>query len=277
MKSAETAQVLSRPPRQVYVALLLAQIQHEITYPLGILIDLFTSLLSVAAVYSLWRTVFATQPQLAGFDWPQMQTYVILSNALFALLGATTMRQMMNAIRTGAVVAEVVRPYSYIVGQCAQAIGRVLTQGTIGGLTIVLLGFAWIGMATPGSPAGVCLFLVSLGLSLLTSLLLNCLFALLCFWTKDSEGLIWAYGALMFIFSGGMAPIALLPAWLQLVAYALPFQSLIAAPLSIYRGSLSGSELSAALGLQIAWVGLLMATVRQLWRHALHVAELPGG
>lgn len=277
MKSAETAQVVSRPPRQVYLALLLTQIQHEITYPLGILIDLFTSLLSVAAVYSLWRAVFVTQPQLAGFDWPKMQTYVILSNALFALLGATTMREMMNAIRTGAVVAELVRPYSYITGQCAQAIGRALTQGTIGGLTVVVLGFTWIGMATPDTLADVCLFLVSVGLSVLTSLLLNLLFALLCFWTKDSEGLIWAYGALLYIFSGGMAPIALLPAWLQLLAYALPFQSLIATPLSIYRGSLSGSEVSAALGLQIVWVGLLIAVVRQLWRHALHVAELPGG
>src|SRR6266508_129504 len=117
--------------RPKYLAVMLIQIQQGIAYPIGTLIDVLTSLLSIATVYYLWRTIFVAQPQIAGLDWREMQAYVLLSNAIFALLGATSMREMMNAIRTGAITTDLLRPYSYIVGQFSQVVGRMLAQGIV--------------------------------------------------------------------------------------------------------------------------------------------------
>ena len=91
--------VICRAPRPKYLARLLMQIQQAIGSPAGTLIDLLASLLSSATVYYLWRAVFAARPQIAGFDWRAIQAYVLVANALFALLGATSMRAMMDSIR----------------------------------------------------------------------------------------------------------------------------------------------------------------------------------
>jgi ABC-type uncharacterized transport system permease subunit len=92
---------IRRTPRPKYLALLLMEIQQAIAYPGGALIDLLASLLSVATVYYLWRAVFAAQPSIERFDWRAMQAYVLVANAIFALLGATSTRAMINSMCRG--------------------------------------------------------------------------------------------------------------------------------------------------------------------------------
>ena len=264
-------------PRPKYLALSIMQIQQAIAYPAGVLIDLLASLLSIAAVYYLWRAVFAARPQIEGFDWRAMQVYVLVSNAIFALLGATTMRAMMDSIRTGAIAADLLRPYSYIGAQFAQALGRAATQGAASSAATALVGFVLVGMPAPPSLANALLFVVSVGLSFSISFLLNFLLGLLCFWTKDSEGLLWAYAIISFIFSGGMVPLQFLPRWLEIVAFALPFQGMIHTPLLFYLGTVGAPELASALLRQAMWVCILGALVWLLWARALRAAEMHGG
>jgi ABC-2 type transport system permease protein len=274
---SQSPDALYRPPRPGYLALLLVQIQQGIASPSGTLIDTLASLLSVATVYYLWRALFLVRPQIAGFSWHDMQAYVLTANVLFALLGATSPRPLMEAIRTGAIVSELLRPYSLVGAQLAQALGRALSQSLLSSALTALVGLVLVRMALPPSPAAGGLFLLSVALSFLTSFLLNLLLALLCFWTRDSEGLLWAHGVISYIFSGGMAPFAFLPGWLQMLALVLPFRGLIDTPLRIYRGAAVGSELWLALGLQALWIALLLVAVQRLWRRGLRAAELPGG
>jgi ABC-2 type transport system permease protein len=266
-----------RRPRPKYLALSLMQIQQAIAYPVGTLIDILTSLLSIATVYYLWRAVFAAQPQIERFDWHVMQAYVLVSNAIFALLGATSTRAMIGSIRTGAIVTDLLRPYSYITAQFAQVLGRAATQGALGSATTALIGFVLLGMAPPPTLGAASLFLLSVGLSFLIAFLINFLLGLLCFWTKESEGLLWAQGVISFIFSGGIAPLHFLPYWLQIVAFALPFQGMIHTPLLIYLGAAPGRELWAALLLQVVWVVVLGGLVRLLWGRALRRVNIQGG
>jgi ABC-2 type transport system permease protein len=132
-------------------------------------------------------------------------------------------------------------------------------------------------MPAPPSLAAGALFALSVGLSFSISFLLNFLLGLLCFWTKDSEGLLWAHAIISFIFSGGMVPLHFLPRWLQIVAFALPFQGMIHTPLLIYLGAAPERELWAALLLQVIWVYILSALARLLWAGALRAADAQGG
>src|SRR5262245_157032 len=88
-------------PRQRYLALALVQVQRAIAYPGATLLEILASLLSVAIIYYLWKSVFAAQPQIGSFDWPRMRTYVVLVYVIGALMDTAKLRSMMHAIRTG--------------------------------------------------------------------------------------------------------------------------------------------------------------------------------
>ena len=277
VETVPSIDALCRAPRSKYLALMQMQVQQGIAYPLGTLIDILASLLSTATVYYLWQAVFEAQPQVERFDWRAMQVYILVANAIFALLTTTSMRTMMQSIRTGAIASDLLRPYSYLAAQFAQALGRLITQGLVGGAAVALVGFALVGMAAPPTLAYVVMFLISVGLSFLISFLLNFLLGLLCFWTTDGEGLVWAYGITSFVFSGSLVPLQLLPGWLRTLALLLPFQGMIHTPLLIYLGVARGHDLLEALLLQVVWVIVLGVVLRLLWWRALRAAELPGG
>jgi ABC-2 type transport system permease protein len=262
-------------PRAKYLAIALAEIQHSLAYRGGALIDLLTSFVSIAAVYYLWRAVFAAQPQIAGLSWPGMQTYLLIANAIYALLGSTTLRSMMTAVRTGAITSDLLRPQSYLAAQLAQAVGRAATRGAVACLATALVGFVVLHIALPPTLTSASLFVISVGLSFLISFLLNFLIALACFWTKDVEGLLWAHAIVSYIFSGGMIPLALFPRWLAIAALALPFQSIVHTPMQIYLGA--ETSLWNLLALQACWAIALLLLVRWLWRRGLRVLDIQGG
>ena len=63
-------------------------------------------------------------------------------------------------------------------------------------------------------------------------LLISFLAALLCFWTVNGVGLIWAQTAVVNLLSGALVPLAFFPYWLRAFAAWAPFQGIIATPLA---------------------------------------------
>lgn len=141
----------------------------------------------------------------------------------------------------------------------------------------MLLGFLLLGIAPPASVLAALLFLVSVGLGFLIKFLITFMVALLCFWTTNGLGLIWAQTAVINLFSGALIPLQILPGWLQSVALAAPFQGIVYTPVMIYMGAIEGAALWMALGLQLFWVIALWWLVRLMWMPALRTLDLQGG
>ncbi len=277
MSDGTLAPAMRLRPRPKYLALVLTSVQRAVAYRGTTLLNLLSSLIWVAVLYSLWRTVFAEGARIEGFDWREMRTYILVSYAVNALLSFYSLARMTNVIRTGEVAAELVRPADYLGMQLAQAFGAALIEGVLGSGIALLLGVLLLGIAPPASPLAALLFFASVWLGFLVKFLVGYLVALLCFWTKNAIGLIWAQTALVNLFSGALIPLAFFPDWLRVFALATPFQGIVYTPVTIYLGKVRGLEMLGALGVQALWAAALWLLARLLWAPSVRALDIQGG
>ncbi len=264
-------------PRPKYLALALTSVQRAVAYRGTTLLNLLSSLIWVAMLYYLWRTVFAEGARIEGFAWWEMRTYILVSYAVNALLSFYSLARMTNAIRTGEVAAELVRPVDYLGAQLAQAFGAAVVEGALSSGIALLLGVLLLGISPPASPLAALLFFASVWLGFLVKFLVGYLVALLCFWTKNAIGLIWAQTALVNLFSGALIPLAFFPEWLRALALATPFSGIVYTPASIYLGRLDGLGALGAMGMQVLWAGALWLLARLLWGPSVRALDVQGG
>lgn len=101
--------------------------------------------------------------------------------------------------------------------------------------------------------------------------------ALLAFWSTRADGLLAIQDSLIFLLSGQVAPVALLPGALQKVAVILPFRYMVGFPVEVLSGKLETNELWLGLGLQAAWLILAVGLSMLVWRSGLRRYAAVGG
>jgi ABC-2 type transport system permease protein len=264
-------------PRPKYLTLALAAFQRTVAYRMSFFMNIVANLIWVAILYYLWRTVFAGTPQVAEFDWPRMRTYVLVAYAVNALLGFYSSMRMMNAIRTGDIANELTRPIDHMKAQLAEAVGAGVVEGLLTAGVALVGGLLVLGALPPASPAAAALFVLSVALGFTIRFVITYMVALLCFWTTNGVGLLWAQIAVMNVLSGALIPLSLFPDWLRPVVLALPFQAIVHTPVAIYLGELQGGALALALGVQLFWVVALWWLARLLWVPASRALTVQGG
>jgi len=83
--------------------------------------------------------------------------------------------------------------------------------------------------------------------------------------------------SLVFLLSGIVAPVALLPPLLQMTAKALPFRYMVGFPVEILTQSLPQSEILMGFGVQAAWLALAALLAALLWKTGLRRYSAIGG
>ncbi len=101
--------------------------------------------------------------------------------------------------------------------------------------------------------------------------------ALLAFWATRADALLAVQDALVFLLAGVVAPAALLPPALQVLAKILPFRYMVGFPVEILSGMLSSRELAAGLVLQLAWLAVAIGLTYVMWRRGLRHYTAIGG
>jgi ABC-2 type transport system permease protein len=125
------------------------------------------------------------------------------------------------------------------------------------------------------SPSGGIFFVVALIFAWALRFLWGLWLALLAFWITRADSLLALQDSLVFILSGMIAPVALLPDFLQTAAKILPFYYMVGFPVEI----LTLSVREAALGLLVQGAWLLAAAVLTvvMWRTGLRRYSAIGG
>jgi len=78
-------------------------------------------------------------------------------------------------------------------------------------------------------------------------------------------------------FAGMLLPLTLFPQWLETVARALPFASMVQLPIDIYLGTASGSEIVWTLAQQAGWCVALLGLGRVMMASATRKVVVQGG
>lgn len=264
-------------PWPKYLSIALTSFQQAIAYRVTTLLNIAITFIWVFIIYSLWRAAFSERDLIAGYTWTDMRTYVLLAYAINALVGWRVGAHMINAIRTGEILRELVRPLNYCVAQLALAAGFTVTEGLISLVLTLVLGIFVLDIQPPASPGMAVVFVLSVLIGSVTKALIVFSVSLLTFWTLNGVGLMWAQQAIIAILSGTLVPIDLLPGWLRVVAEILPMRGIVFTPVTLYLEKAEGWQIFQLIGMQALWLAALWIFANWAWRAAFDAVEIQGG
>jgi len=263
--------------RNKYLGLVDSALQQAVAYRVLALTGIVGNMLWIVILFAIWRAAFADSGTIEGFTWPQMQTYILLAYGINAMVGFSSASKMMQAIRQGTIVIDMIRPLNYLGTQLATTLGLAIVEGVISFALTIGIGVIFLDMQAPASFWHSLLFLLSVGLGFLTKFLFVFCISLLVFWTTSSVGLNWTQTALVNVLAGVLIPIQFLPGWLATVAEWSPLRGIVSTPVSVYLGREDGIDLLLVLGLQAVWVIALWCFADWAWKRAFRAVEIQGG
>jgi len=255
-------------------------IQSRMYYRATFLLRMVTPLLVLFGQFVLWLSLFGgpeQQKMIGPFGRADMISYLLAAFFIGSLLNWQSEGALARDIQTGMVIAKRLRPVSFLAQSLSDMVGNMAVQSVINAL--VVLGFFAVfrGQMTMSRASAIPLFLCSLCVSMALRMLLAHCFQLLCFFTTSHLGIAWTRSALTDFFSGALIPVALFPAWLGTVAYALPFPLMLQPPMAILFGWPMPVSIPHTFLLQAFWIGALLGIHGLLYGHIRKNSTLAGG
>ena len=221
--------------------------------------------------------LFAARPDVGGYDLVQTLTYTFLSQGILMPVYLWGWWPIALTIRSGDVVTDLYRPLDYQFYWMAQDLGRATYHALYRGIPPFVLGALVFDLRLPQQPLTWLAFPLSVALAVCVSFAVRFMLNLSAFWLLDYRG-VGAIAAAAYTFlSGFVIPVAFFPAWLQAIAWALPFPAYVAVPIEVFLEKRAGPELLGALGYQAMWAGVLLAAGRLMLRAATRKVVVQGG
>jgi ABC-2 type transport system permease protein len=221
--------------------------------------------------------VDAAGGQLAGYDVSTMSAYIWISQGMLGSVNLMGRVDIAERIRTGDITVDFLRPLDVHTAMIAHELGRSLFSLLPRGLPSVLIGALLVGMATPDSPVAYLLGSVSLLLAMILSAATVYLVAAAGFWIVETRGLQLLYMVAAGFLAGLFVPLWLFPAWLQAIALATPFPSLLMFPTDILSGRTTGLAAVGLVGAQLLWLVVVVTVGQSMTRLGRRHLEVQGG
>jgi ABC-2 type transport system permease protein len=262
----------------VHTALAGAEFRRYATYRQATFAGAFTNtVFGFVRCYTL-LSVAAVTGTMAGYDPAQLVTFVWVGQGLLAVVNYWGQQELPERVRTGQVVADLLRPVDLMAAFLSADVGRAGHAMLTRFVVPVVAGFCFFDFYLPAHAWTYALFALSVVLAVLLCSACRYLVALTAFWLLDVRGvqMVWlvASGA----GSGLYFPITVLPDWLTVVLWAgTPLPSLLQAPLDVLveRGG-GGHGLLLVAG-QAVWVLVMAGLGRIVQKRALRRLVVQGG
>jgi ABC-2 type transport system permease protein len=225
----------------------------------------------------LFATVEAAGGSIGGYDVGAMSAYVWLSQGLLGSVNLFGRTDVAERIKTGDVAVDFVRPLDVQASSVTVEVGRRLFVLIPRGLPSVLIGVLGVGMTMPTTPLPYLLGALSVLLGIVVSCTTVYLVAVARFWLVEGRGLELFYMVVSGFLAGLFVPVTLFPDWLQAVAAATPFPSMLQHPVDVLSGRVDLGESVRLIGVQLAWLVLTAAVGALLTRAGRVRLEVQGG
>ncbi|SDS87133.1 ABC transporter permease [Microlunatus soli] len=251
-----------------YFLLASAEFRRQSTYRLALAAGIFTNSIFGFIRFSVfYAALIGAGGTIAGYDKAEASTYVWLGQGLLAGVGLMSQHEVSQKVRTGEIAIELSRPLDLQLSYWARDFGRAALMLPARGIIPVIVGALTTGLVLPDSWTALPYGIVSLILAVSISFLLRYGVNLISFWTLDVQGYTNLYLLLMSLLSGFYVPVHIFPGWLQTIAHASPFPSMLQSPIDVLSGRVLGVEALQVIGTQLFWVAALVVITRvMLWR-----------
>lgn len=260
-----------------YASLFVRSLKASFAYRASTVTSVLTATVQYAIPMLVWRQVYAQNAGTLSVSRAQMFPYLLLACCINYALSMSVEFRIGQRIRQGLIATDLLKPVDFQIAQGIQAVSDGLFNGALG-MVVFACGYLFLGPTIlPPDPASFGLFLASFLLAFVIQYCICFIFVQGAFYTYSGYGIFAARGALHQTFSGLSAPLVLYPALLKSAAYWLPFRHTIATPVSIYLGSVHGTEALHLILQQLAWAVGLFIVGKFLMVQSLKQMEVQGG
>jgi ABC-2 type transport system permease protein len=233
--------------------------------------------INVTVYYFIWKAVFLAGPDVGGFRFPEMITYVavgwIIRSMYFNNIDYDLASDVMEGKVSMVMLKPVSLPLTYIGKALGEAAFRLLLLTAPTALVLALL----FPIGGPRSPAHFAAFAVSLAGSVLLVSGINFIVGSCSVRLISIQGLLRAKFWMQELLSGLLVPLTLFPAPVRALSAWLPFEHIGYTPMMIYLGKLSWEEIARALALEAAWIVLLLWFGGWFWGRMARTITIHGG
>jgi ABC-2 type transport system permease protein len=262
---------------RLYYEIALRSFRRATTYRSAYIAGVLTNAFFGALRSFVYIALYGAGASVAGFSVGDAISYSWATQSLISIgAGWIISRELMQSIRSGAVVTDLARPWNLYGYWLSQSLGErgfnLLVRGTL----TYLIGVLYFGAHIP-TPAQALSFAISVMLALVLSFAFSFIVNLSAFWLIENSGLVMIANVMLSFFSGFLLPIAFFPPALATLARLLPFQGISGLPAQIFLGQLTGAALAQALLLQLFWCVALVAAGILLLRAAVQKVVIQGG
>jgi ABC-type uncharacterized transport system permease subunit len=271
---------LSRSPwRDVpaYRQIINSRLRTTLAYRQNVFFLLAILILQIFILRKVWTALYQGHTTVDGLTLHALLVYITLANLQnWVLQDPTISFYMYNRVREGQVAFDLVRPVGFVPQMFAHLVGSSFATVIFGLVALPFIFFAGT-LGAPASPTALLLYLASFVLGYVITTLLTLMLGMFAFWTTEISGLTMLYRLINQFFAGALVPISLFPGAIRIIADVLPFQATTYTPVAIYVGRVRGADALGALGVQAAWVVLLIFASWAMWQRALHRVVVQGG
>ncbi len=256
---------------KIFWRLVWVSLRQQTTYRAAMLAGLATNLFFGVLRLALMQALYQERGVVNDLSLGGAVTYVGLSQSLIAFLFIFGSNDFMKSVSSGEIATDLLKPIRLFTLWMARDLGRGFVNLVSRGVLFMLIFQFFYPLVWPESLGQVGAFLMSLSISWLLSFAWRFLVNLAAFWTPDAIGVGRAAYAVSQFFSGFILPLRLFPQWTQNIFNLTPFPSMLSTPIDIWLGLINGTQLWVSIGVQLAWllvlVGLCQVTVRAGVRH----------
>jgi len=223
----------------------------------------------------VWRAALAAGADLP-VDTQYLTGYFLLVSVVGMLTASWTAFYLAESIRDGALNRWLIRPASTHLDAVANNAGeKVIKLVLIAPFIVILALVLHDQLALPADPRRWVLFGAAVVLAAGMRLTLDIIVGSLAFWFEDVQGFIRAFGVITPILSGGVVPLALMPATLAGLTAAQPFRFMLSFPMEVLLGDLSGGWVPGFAG-QLGWLITFVLIANGVWRLGLRSYSAAG-
>ena len=261
---------------RIYKALLVAGIQQAAQYRIQSLLWMLFAIVRPVIFLAAWVAVAVAQGgDIGGYKVGDFAAYYVCMTFVGQLVMAWNSHEFEWEVNQGRLSAKLLRPLHPLHYSVVENLIFKLNTLPVLGVILILVSLSF-GAIYHTQPWHIVAFIPSVILAGALLFMFNWVIASLAFWATRMRTANTLFQRATFVFAGQIAPIALLPGWLQTVSYALPFWYMMGAPTEILRGGVTQEQVVQILIGQTAWLAVTFVAFLWIWRRGVRAYSAVG-
>jgi ABC-2 type transport system permease protein len=252
-------------------------LQRQLAYRTENLAGLVTNIFFGYLRAAVLLAVYQATSNVGGYDAEAAVTYAWITQAMIMIVALWGWWDVELTIRTGDVVSDLAKPFSYLGFWLARDLGRATYYIVFRAAPVMLAGQFMFSLHWPSSVTAWLGFSLSLVLAVVVSFAWRFLLNVSAFWTTDARGLGTVANAVTLFLGGFVVPIRYFPDWLQPVVLGLPFASIVQTPADLFVERVQGFAVFGLLAEQLVWAVVLLGACQLAIAAATRRIVIQGG